>query len=305
MRKSLLAFATLLTMVACVNKTTTNVENEEIDEVPFEVAKNYFYKHNVGVPSSKITTEEEFKKHFGMATLMGEEGKPTEIDFSKQFVVDFILPASKWEMEINPLKVETKGDTLFYSYDINVGKKQSYFTQPVSIIIIDKEFEKQEVVLVNNQDITYEQAIKRYLVNEIGKDYAQGEYCVPFYSQVDIDDSNPEDIKNWGNFWVNNYNIEGDTLKCVSGGNYPGVFHMTKDYKVTSFDVVEDGGNFESSAKELFGDRYEDFMKIYSDSDKINEDRKITVSDYRNLNGLTEVTKMQDEGWDPVDLYIN
>ena len=42
-----------------------------------------------------------------------------------------------------------------------------------------------------------------------------------------------------------------------------------------------------------------------SDSDKINEDRKITVSDYRNLNGLTEVTKMQDEGWDPVDLYIN
>ena len=80
---------------------------------------------------------------------------------------------------------------------------------------------------------------------------------------------------------------------------------MTKDYKVTSFDVVEDGGNFESSAKELFGDRYEDFMKIYSDSDKINEDRKITVSDYRNLNGLTEVTKMQDEGWDPVDLYIN
>ena len=75
MKKSLFAFAMLLTMVACVNKTATNAENEEIGEVPFEVARNYFYKHNVGVPSTKITTEEDFSKHFGMATRMGEEGK--------------------------------------------------------------------------------------------------------------------------------------------------------------------------------------------------------------------------------------
>ena len=62
MKKSLLAFATLLTMVACVNKTTTNVENEKNGEVPFEVASNYFYNHNVGIPSPKITTGEDFSR---------------------------------------------------------------------------------------------------------------------------------------------------------------------------------------------------------------------------------------------------
>ena len=82
--------------------------------------------------------------------------------------------------------------------------------------------------------------------------------------------------------------------------------HLSKngdEYEVTSFDVVADGGEFESSAKELFGDSYEDFMKVYGDSDARQELRKITVSDYVNMNGL-EVTKLQDEGWDPVDLYL-
>ena len=35
----------------------------------------------------KITTEEEFNKLFGMATIMGKDGKPTAIDFTKQFVL--------------------------------------------------------------------------------------------------------------------------------------------------------------------------------------------------------------------------
>lgn len=299
MKKSVFAFATLLTMVACVNKTTTNVENEKNGEVPFEVASNYFYNHNVGIPSPKITTGEDFSKYFGMATRMGAEGKPTEIDFSKQFVVDFILPASKWQMEISPLKVETKDDTLFYSYDIKVGDKQSYLTQPVSIIIIDKEFEKQDVVLVNNQVLTYEQAIKRYLVNEIGKDYAQGEYCVPFYSQVDIDDSNPEDIKFWGNFWVNNYNQVGDTLKCVSGGNHPGLMHIRKTdkgFEVTAFDQVADGSDNLPSAKRIFGDKYEAFQKQSSDDGWREQIIIDQLEDYTTEHNMT-ATMYQDFGW--------
>ena len=306
MRKSLLAFATLLTMVACVNKTTTNVENEKSSEVPFEVASNYFYNHNVGIPSTKITTEEDFSKYFGMATRMGAEGKPTEIDFSKQFVVDIILPASKWQMEISPLKVETKGDTLFYSYDIKVGEKQSYITQPVSIIIIGKEFEKQEVVLVNDQDITYEQAIKRYLVNEIGKDYAQAEYCVPFWDKVAIDDSDPKDIKFWGNFWVSNYNQVGDTLKCISGGNHPGLMHIRKGekgFEVTAFDQVADGSDNLPSAKKIFGEKYEAFQKQSSDDGWRKECIIDQLEDYATEHNLT-ATMYQDFGWPAIYFKI-
>ena len=299
MKKILFAISTLLTIVACNNKTATNVENKESGEVPFTVAKNYFYNHNVGIPSTKITTQEDFQKHFGMATTMGEEGKPTAIDFSKQFVANFILPASKWPMEINPLKVEAQGDTLFYNYDIKVGQKQSYWSQPVSIIIIDKEYEKQEVVLVNDQDITYEQAIKRYLVNEIGKDYAQAGFCVPFYSKVDIDDSNPEDIKYWGTFWVHNYNQVGDTLKCVSGGNHPGLMHIRKTekgFQVTAFDQVADGSDNLPSAKKIFGDKYEAFHKMSSDDDWREQCIIDQLEDYATEHNLS-ATMYQDYGW--------
>ena len=75
----------------------------------------------------------------------------------------------------------------------------------------------------------------------------------------------------------------------------------TDDYKVTAFDVVADGGAFEESAKELFGDKYEDFMAVYSNSDAKDEVRKATVTDYVNFNNL-DVKYYQDEGWDPVEL---
>ena len=69
-------------------------------------------------------------------------------------------------------------------------------------------------------------------------------------------------------------------------------------------DQVADGADFDSSAKELFGEHYDDFMAVYSDSDARDENRKITVSDYVNLNGL-DVNYYQDYGWDPVELYRN
>jgi hypothetical protein len=77
---------------------------------------------------------------------------------------------------------------------------------------------------------------------------------------------------------------------------------MSKDYNVTQFDQVADGADFDSSAKELFGDNYDAFMKVYSDSDARDELRRATVTDYVHFNNL-EVTKYQDEGWDPVEIY--
>ena len=96
----------------------------------------------------------------------------------------------------------------------------------------------------------------------------------------------------------------GETLSCTSGGNYPGVMHVTKNgdtYTVSSFDQVADGSNFDSSAKELFGDNYDAFMKVYSDSDARTALRITTVSNYVKANGLA-VTQYQDYGWDPVQL---
>jgi len=154
-------------------------------------------------------------------------------------------------------------------------------------------------------DDPIELAVYKYLVEEVSKDYDEADVHIPTVQIVNVDLTNPDEVTASGDFWIDNYDIEGDTLMCVSGGNYPGVMHLGKEgdgYVVTAFDVVADGSDFESSAKDLFGDSYDDFMAVYGDQEAREELRKITVSDYVNMNDL-EITQYQDYGWDPVELY--
>ena len=145
MKKIIFAMASLLMMVGC---TANKPAEEDIESVPFEVAKNYFFKNNQEIPvSPKITTADTFDRLFGMAASMGKDGQPTTIDFDKQFVLAIVLPVTDVATEIIPDKVELKDDRLFYSYELKTGEQQSYFIQPVSIIILDKQFENHEVVV--------------------------------------------------------------------------------------------------------------------------------------------------------------
>ena len=57
-------------------------------DIPFIVTKNYFTKNTVkrgGLENPKIETKENFDGIFGAATTMN--GKPSEINFSKQYVI--------------------------------------------------------------------------------------------------------------------------------------------------------------------------------------------------------------------------
>ena len=301
MKKVIFAFAMLLATVACSEKQTANVENNaESGEVTFEVAKNYFFKKDCALPANpKITTEEDFNKLFGMATTMSKDGKPTSIDFTKQFVLAIVLPVTEFTTEINPEKVEAKGDSLLYSYKVKTGEKLSYSIQPVSIIILDKKYENKEVVLVNNQETTYFQAIDRYLAEQIGSQYGKGEHCVPIHSIVRVDERNAEDILVWGDFWIFNYNQVGDTLKCVSGGNHSGLMHICQTdngYKVTAFDQVEDGARNLPTAKKIFGDKFDAYQAINSDEKKREKLRVDVLTSYVKKHNLN-VSMYQDYGW--------
>ncbi len=146
----LLIFATM----ACNGNASVNAQNEKDtpQEVAFVVAKNYFFNNGQEIPASpKITTEEDFKKYFGMAAVMGKDGTPTEIDFSKQFVLAIVHPITDVNTEIIPVKVEENGDTLNYTYEVKEGEKQSFSMQPLSIIILDKKYENKEIILINDQ----------------------------------------------------------------------------------------------------------------------------------------------------------
>ena len=149
------------------------------------------------------------------------------------------------------------------------------------------------------QENTYLSAIDRYLVEEIGKHYAQGEHCVPIHNVVAIDESNSEDILVWGDFWVFNYNQVGDTLKCVSGGNHPGLMHVRQTdngFEVNSFDQVEDGSNNLPSAKRIFGNKYEAYQAINSNKEDREKLRAEGLATYVKKQGLSATT-YEDYGW--------
>ena len=306
MKKILLAFTMLLAMVACTNKPATAVEDYEVNsEVAFEVAKNYFFKNDQKIPSSpKITTAEEFGNLFGMATTMGKNGKPTEIDFTKQFVLAIVLPVTNLATEINPTRLEEKGDTLFYFYDAKVGEAQTYSTQPISLIILDKKYADKAVVMVNEQVKDYYAAVERYLAEQIAGYYAKGEYSVPVYQEVAVNDSDSTDIRIWGDFWVYNYKQEGDILKCVSGGSHPGLMHISQigeNFYVSDFEQVEDGSRFLPTAKRIFGEYFGTFQIHHSDGDEHESLRHDVLRAFVRDHGLT-ATMYQDYGWPAKEL---
>ncbi len=154
-------------------------------------------------------------------------------------------------------------------------------------------------------DDPYCNAITEYLLDEIAPQYAEAELSVPQIATIDVDESDPEDIKFWGNFQIWNYDLDQDVLKTVSGGTHSGLIHLKKiderTAAVISFDEVEDGSDFDSSAREIFGDRYDKFMEIYSDEESRDLFRKNILIEYVESNGLN-ITAYQDYGWDPVAL---
>ena len=90
----------------------------------------------------------------------------------------------------------------------------------------------------------------------------------------------------------------------TSGGNYPGALHLKSTesgYEVTGFETVEDGAGFTESAKVIFGDHYDDFMKVYSDDVEREKIRAQIISNYVAYNDLP-ITQFQDYGWDPAKL---
>ena len=236
-----------------------------------------------------------------------------------------------WTQEVNKINVECFGNregeatkTIFksgdYLYSVTAhgeGGDDDYGLSADDLLLIvggiDDIANAEGVDSLAGNKLGYsgndpaEMAVYTYLTDEIAGNYDKADCSIPVVTVIDVDKSNPEDVKIKGDYWIYNYNIEGDTLKCVSGGAHPGCLHIKPSdngtYEVIGFDAVKDGSDYETSAKEIFGDKYDEFIKCTSD-DKAREARRLeSVSLYVNANEVP-VTKYQDEGWDPVDLHL-
>ncbi len=154
MKTSIISIMTVMAMVAMascgnnVSKSTngnsTEVSNVVIsDTVPYIVANHYFLKNDLKeLPPEKITSQEEFDKFFGMAAVMGNGGQPTEIDFSKQFVIDIASTSTDYDTKLIPLTLKEENDSLIFKYRFTEGEKRTYSIQPLLLLVVDRRYDK-------------------------------------------------------------------------------------------------------------------------------------------------------------------
>lgn len=120
----------------------TKTQNEtNATSILFTEAKNYFVNNRIKkLDHPKIETAREFHEIFGLATTMGKEGKPTEIDFTRQYVIAIILPETEYStsIEILHLQKDERGE-ITLTYKLIIGEKQSFTMIPNKIIIVDKK----------------------------------------------------------------------------------------------------------------------------------------------------------------------
>ena len=151
---------------------------------------------------------------------------------------------------------------------------------------------------------TYFTAIDRFFTDSIGSQYAKGDVCIPFHLVVDVEEKDSTDIKVWGDFWVNNYQQAGDTLKTVSGGSHPGLIHVRQNgnhFEVVAFDAVGDGSDYVPTARRIFGDKFDELQRVSSDQTHREAMRRDAVAAYVKRHHLP-ASMFQDYGWDAVSL---
>ncbi len=156
-----------------------------------------------------------------------------------------------------------------------------------------------------NKELATRTAIGDYLTKEIGVNYLQGELCIPVVIIVAAEEIDSLSARVWGDYWVDWYNLSGDTLFTVSGGDHPGCFSITKqgeDLKVTAFEQTVDGSGNLESAKRIFGNHYDVYHNIQSNQDVREAFRREAIREYVKRNNL-QVSCYKDFGWDTVQLF--
>ena len=136
MKRILLFLACVAALIACAGPK----------DVPYSELDHYFFKNGQDVPDNpKIDSEEAFATLFGMATVMGESGKPTPVDFDKEFVIAVVKPVTENETELEPESLRMEKGELVFTYDESVGERQSWTMRPVLLVKVSREYDAETV----------------------------------------------------------------------------------------------------------------------------------------------------------------
>ena len=135
--------------------------------------------------------------------------------------------------------------------------------------------------------------------NSFGDEAADLNVCVPIV--LKMDDSDPKDVKLWGEYMVYKYRLMKSSLIEEAGGSFGGVAHLDTtggSPLVKDFDFLEDGAGFDESLDKLFGK--EGLKDAYLEAcDNRDQYLAEALANYINKNGLY-ITQYQSNGWAPV-----
>jgi hypothetical protein len=140
-----IAFLLMLTYLSCNMGGNTA-------GVPFTVASGYFFRNNVTPPGNHyliIRSRDDFDKYFGAAALMGKNGQPTPIDFSRQFVIAIVEGETYTSTTIITHELTVIADKLHLRYDVKMEQPQSFSAIPVQLLIIDRQYDLKLTVTRN------------------------------------------------------------------------------------------------------------------------------------------------------------
>jgi len=165
-RELFLATLAALCLAACTPKQpaetqvqmpqdTQSIQSTSVEQtsangyVPYREADHYFVRNDVKQPvPAKINSQDEFDKYFGMAAVMGKNGRPTPIDFASQFVIAVVLPETNQDIDIEDERLIDDGTNLTFEYSVERDDEINTYTQvPMELIIVSRQNERENVVL--------------------------------------------------------------------------------------------------------------------------------------------------------------
>jgi len=139
-----------------------------------------------------------------------------------------------------------------------------------------------------------------------GEEVGEGEVLIPepnIYGKAEKGD----ELLVFGDFFRDSYVKRGNTLVCVSGGSYPGCYHLKKSesgdgsYVVSSIDMAEDGDGYIESINKLTEGYPEIRSKFMASAGFDEAVRKECIKAYVDASGAG-IEYYKDYGWDPIKL---
>jgi hypothetical protein len=129
----------------------------------------------------------------------------------------------------------------------------------------------------------YMNAILDYLTEKEGRNYEPGDVMIPNFLIFRAEDTDPENIRVWGSFWLMNYDLEGDSLQLINGGSYAGLFTLKEaggSYEVTEADLAGKKGSFEEDIERIFGVDEGLRSAYYRQGEQTEQNRQETILAY-------------------------